>query len=291
MKKYTALLIGILLGVLTLATDTDCIGDPGTVGFLLKKIPPRPDGAITGSEFARMTAGMPGEERQNAALKELRRGNIPDFLKKLKPIRMSYTPPQGEEMSATIWVMPDYLAIGSDGDFLRIPLTYSSAIAIATNFGFVLPTRKIVDAIYEQSTCHLEPEPLPPGPKMRSSEYYLRHRQMIRAQRKRAGCDLGELISGHKKDVVITNLLHEKSGRIAIYGWQHQNGTPIQPLSTVHEAEYADYSHGLRLVSQTLWINGQPRSIFDVLQDPALAPLLTYEGEILDPRSLMGQKK
>jgi hypothetical protein len=291
MKKYTTLLIGILLGFFTQVNGSECSENPGPASFFLKAIPPRPDDAITGSEFARLTAGMPGEERQNAALKELRRGNIPDFLKKLKPIQMSYTPPNGEEMSGTIWVMPDYLAIGSAEDFLRIPLTYSSAIAIANDFGFILPTRKIVDAIYQQSTCHLEPEALPPGSKMRSSEYYLRHRQMIRAQRRRAGCDLGELTSGHKKDVVITNLLNKKSGRIAIYGWHRQNGEPIQPLSTVHEAEYADYSHGLRLVSQTLWINGQPRSIFDVLQDPALAPLLTYEGEILKPRSLMGQKK
>jgi hypothetical protein len=242
-------------------------------------IPSRPQDGISGSEFARRTAGMSGADRQQAALAELRRGNIPEFLRNLKPVTLSYAPSGQDALTAVIWVMPDYLAIGSNEDFLRIPLTYSSATAIANDWGFILPT------------CHLKPEPLPPGSNMRSSEYYLKHRKMIRAQRHEAGCALGELTSGHKKDVVLTNLLLKKPGRLAIYGWHRRSGKPIQPLSTVHEAEYADYSHGVRLISQTVWIDKRPRSIFDVLQDPVLAPLLTYEGEILKPRRLMDQKR
>ena len=181
--------------------------------------------------------------------------------------------------------MPDYLAIGSDDDFLRIPLTYPTATEIADEFGFVLPTRKMVDAIYEQAMFHLKPQPMTPGPQMSSNAYYLTHQQKIEAQR--ANYPLGEVLSGHKKDVVLTNLLHKRPNRIAIYGWHQLNGEPIQPLSTVHGAQYADYSHGIRLVSQTVWIDGELRSIFDVLQDPVLAPLLTYEGVISNPHDLM----
>ncbi len=183
-------------------------------------------------------------------------------------------------ITALIWVTPDYLAIGSDENFLRIPLSYPSAVAVAQAFECVLPTRKIVDAIYKQATCRLKPAPLPPGPKMRSSEYYLKHREMIRAQRKEADCALGELVSGHKKDVVLTNRLNEKPGRVAIYGWHRKTGEPIQPLSTVHGDRYADYSHGVRLIYKTVWINGEPRSILEILQDPRLAPVLTHEGLI-----------
>ncbi|UCF92491.1 MAG: hypothetical protein JSW39_30225 [Desulfobacterales bacterium] len=183
---------------------------------------------------------MTGRERQTRALDELLRGNVPDFLRKLKPVHLSYRSPQGKTITALIWVTPDYLAIGSDEDFLRIPLSYPSAVAAAQAFDCVLPTRKMVDAIYKQATCHLEPDPLPPGPKMRSSEYYLKHREMIRAQRKEAGCALGELVAGHKKDIVLTNRLNAKPGRIAIYGWHRKNGAPIQPLSTVHGERYAD---------------------------------------------------
>jgi hypothetical protein len=231
---------------------------------------------------------MSGIERQKAALAELRYGNIPDFLRNLKPVQLSCELLGSEIVTAIIWVTPDYLAIGSDEDFLRIPLTYPSATAIANEFGCVLPTRKMVDAIYEQSVIHLKPQPLPPGPQMRSSTYYLRHQKKIETQR--TDYLPGELVSGHKKDVVLTNRLYRKPYRIAIYGWHQLNGEPIQPLSTVHGAGYADYSHGIRLVYQTVLIDGKPQSIFDILQDPVLAPVLTYEEMIVDPLSLMQQK-
>jgi hypothetical protein len=233
---------------------------------------------------------MTGRERQMRALDELLRGNVPDFLRKLKPVHLSHRSPHGEMITALIWVTPDYLAIGSDEDFLRIPLSYPSAVAAAQAFDCVLPTRKMVDAIYDQATCHLKPDPLPPGPKMRSSEYYLKHRGMIRNQRKEVGCALGELVSGHKKDIVLTNRLNEKSGRIAIYGWHRKTGIPIQPLSTVHGERYADYSHGVRLIYKTVWINGKPCSILEVLQDPDLAPVLTHEGFIERLRRMLRLK-
>ena len=195
----------------------------------------------------------------------------------------------GKNLDVLIWVAPDYLAIGSDSDFLRIPLTYPSATEIANAFGCVLPTKKIVNEIYNQSVVHLKPQPLPPGPEMRSSAYYLKHQRLIEKQR--ADCPLGELTSGHKKDIVITNRLSRKTDRIAIYGWHWLSGKPIQPLSTVHGARYADYSHGVRLVWNTVWVNGEPRSIFEMLQDPIFAPLLTYEGTITNPRLLMGLEK
>ena len=49
---------------------------------------------------------------------------------------------------------------------------------------------------------------------------------------------------------------------------------------SVHGAAYADYSHGVRLVSQIVYLNGKPESIFDVLADPGLAPLLSDEGPL-----------
>ncbi len=246
----------------------------------LQDIPNRLPTAITGSQFALQTSGMTGRERQEAALEELLGGNIPSFLRRLKPVHLSRQMSDGQVIDAIIWVTPDYLAIGSDEDFLRIPLSYPSAVQAAKAFGSILPTRKMVDAIYEQSACQLQPDPMPPGPMMRSSEYYLKHQQMIQAREQEAGCVLGDLVSGHKKDVILTNRLLRKPGRVAIYGWHRANGKPIQPLSTVHGERYADYSHGVRLIHETVWINGKPRSILDILQDSRLASVLTYEGMI-----------
>jgi hypothetical protein len=128
-----------------------------------------------------------------------------------------------------------------------------------------------------------------PGPQMRSTEYYRVHNEKIEAQSRTLGITQGALVSGDKKDVVVTNLLAANPGRIAIYGWHRLDGAPIQPLSTVHGACYADYSHGIRLVSETVLVDGAARSVYDVLSDPVLSGLLSDEGPIPDLRSLIAR--
>jgi hypothetical protein len=249
------------------------------------RLPARPADAIGGSEFVRRTSGLSNEERDRAVVAELERGNIPSFMAHLTPVKLAAHVSNGHTVAATIWVTPDYLAIGSDDDFLYVPLTYYSATVIADRFGSVLPTARMVDAIYEQSAHHLTPAPLPAGPLMRSNLYLERHQQRIDQQR--AGLPLGELIAGHKKDLVLSNLLRQTPGRVAIYGWHRAPGAPIQPLSTVHGAQYVDYSHGVRLVSDTVVVDGRPRSIYDALQDSQVAPVLSREGVTRDPWALM----
>jgi hypothetical protein len=81
---------------------------------------------------------------------------------------------------------------------------------------------------------------------------------------------------------VITNRLRTNPGRVAIYGWHQEDGKPIQSLSTFHGENYADYSHGVRLVSTVAYVNEETRSLVDVLQDPQLATLVSSEGPIAD---------
>jgi len=257
----------------------------GSVAPWPDRIPARLAGAPTGSQFAEDTKAFTDSERQRAAVSEIKHGNIPNFLRTLKAVRMEGRLPTGQTATATIWVMPDYLAIGCNEDFLRIPLTMPSATDVANEFGFSLPTPKIVDTIHAQSDFQFEPIPMRPGPMMRSSEYCLRHQRMTEKQR--AGRPLDELVSGHKKDVVLTTRLRDYLGRVAIYGWLRRDGEPIQPLSRWHGQDYADYSHGIRLVWETVWIDGVPHSLYDVLKDPNLAPLLTYEKVFESPRLLM----
>ena len=248
-------------------------------------LPARAVDAIGGAEFARRTSALSAADRDRAVVAELERGNVPPFLRHLTPVSLAATAASPQAPAATIWVTPDYLAIGSDEDFLYVPLTYYSATIVADRFGSVLPTARMVDAIYEQSAHHLAPTPLPAGPLMRSNLYLERHQQRIDEQR--AGLPLGELISGHKKDLVLSNRLLQPPGRVAIYGWHRAPGDPIQPLSTVHGGGYVDYSHGVRLVSTTLLVDGRPRSIYDALQDARLAPVLSREGVTRDPWGLM----
>ena len=154
--------------------------NPGTVRIAplslpLLRLPSRPADAIGGSEFARRTSGLSSEDRDRAVVAELERGNVPSFLTHLTPVELTTHASDGKPVVATIWVTPDYLAIGSDDDFLYVPLTYYSATVVADRFGSVLPTPKMVDAIYEQSAHHLTPTPLPAGPLMRSNLYLSKH--------------------------------------------------------------------------------------------------------------------
>ena len=251
------------------------------------KIPARSEGAMTGSEFARYTLSMDRSDREEAILDQLLKGNFPGFLRRLKPVRLAHTFEDGKTTTATLFVMPDYLSIGSDRDFFLIPMTLYTATRIAMQYGFLLPTKKIVDAIFEQSAFHFVPEPMKPGDQMVSTAYFLRHNEKIKKQRLNLFCPLGALLSGHKKDVVVTNRLAHEIGKIAIYGWHRLTGIPIQPLSTVHDATYADYSHGIRLVSDVVLIDQEPKSLYSVLEDPRLAKVVSDEGPIRSIRQMM----
>jgi hypothetical protein len=236
--------------------------------------------AWSGSEFARRASTMSEAERDQAIESELLAGNMPAFLKRFTPVTLSGESSQGVPVKVVVCVAPDYLAIGSDSDYMLAPMRIATALRIASRYHATLPTSKMVDAIYAQAAVHLSPQPLPAGDQMRSTDYYWRHNRLIREQRLALGILPGVLTSGHKKDLVITNRLWQMPERVAIYGWHRASYQPIQPLSTVHGARYADYSHGVRLVSTEVYVNGQPRSIFDVLRDPQLASVLSAEGPI-----------
>jgi len=247
---------------------------------LLWKIPSRAPAALTGSEFAHRVEALSGPEREEEIEAELMAGDMPQFLRRLVPVTMNGYLPDGEKVDVTVCVLTDYLAIGSDRDFLTIPMRLATALTVASDFGFTLPTWKIVDAIYRQAEVHLAPQPLPAGDQMRSTEYYCHHNELIEEQRMALGVQPGVLTAGHKKDLVITNRLWRYPDRVAIYGWHRSDACPIQPLSTVHGARYADYSHGVRLVSTTICVNGKPMSIFDALADPGLSQMLSGEGPL-----------
>src|SRR5208282_1310095 len=168
----------------------------------------------------------------------------------------------------------------SDNDFLLMPMRLATALSTASDYGFTLPTPRLLDAIYAQAAAHFVPQPLPASSQMRSTDYSVRHNQLVGVQRTELGVSLGALIAGDKKDLVLTNRLRNHLDRVAIYGWHATDAKPIQSLSTVHGWRYADYSHGARLISTRVFIDGKPGSIFDILQDNRLARALSDEGVI-----------
>ncbi len=237
-------------------------------------IPPRPADAIGGRAFMQSVVNKPRGEREEAITAEILRGNIPQFLRKFSKVEV-----KTNQQVATIEVMPDYLSVGSDDDYVRVPMSPLTAQRIADAFGCALPTRKIVDDVYRQAALKLEPISLTESREAVAT--FVHHHDMIEAQR--TNKELGQLVAGIKKDVVVTNRLNEKANRVALYGWHQLDGSPIQPLTVVHVNWYVDYSHGVRLMSRNITIDGKPRDVRHVLQSAALCGLLSDEGPILRP--------
>ncbi len=256
------------------------------VGFQAKPprldLPPRNPRAINGSQLAIETDGLSLQDREDRFFKEIRAGNIPSFLREFVPINLS-DQAESRELRGTVFVLPDYLAIGSDDDFLYVPLTPYTAQRLATFLHCSLPTPKLVDAIYGQATLKLKPQPIPPSPEMTRVKTFLDHTVLVMRQIRGQVGTRNSLVAGHKKDVVITKGLVDHPGRVAIYGWHQPDGKPIQPLYLGHDASWADYSHGIRLVSQYMLVNGKPTNLFRTLNQPLEAKLVSDEGILKQP--------
>jgi hypothetical protein len=242
-------------------------------------IPKRQTDAVGGKKFFEQIAKLTPTECEEALATEISRGNMPDFLRIFQQVTIKVKDPSGKEHTALLEVMPDYLAIGSDSDFVRVPMTPQTALRIADVFGCNLPTRKIVDEVYSVAKVKLEPRPLTQD--RESTATFLQHHAMIEEQRQ--GKTLGDMVAGIKKDVVVSNRLDEKANRVAIYGWHKLDGKPIQPLNVAHVNWYVDYSHGVRLVKRTVLIDGKPRELRHVLYTKNLASLLSDEGPLRRP--------
>jgi hypothetical protein len=230
---------------------------------------------------------MSDDEREAAILDQALSGNFPTFLRRSDPVQLHGRSADGTPMSITLCVSPDYLAIGSDKDYMFVPMRVSTAIAVANRYEALLPTRRMVDAIYDQARVHLHPQPLPAGDTMRTTGYYWHHSELVRVQRASFEEPPGALTAGDKKDLVLTNRSWTNPGRVAIYGWHLADGRPIQPLSTVHGSRYADYSHGVRLVSAVAYVNGAAVSLLKLLEDPKLANVLSDEGVLRNAADLL----
>ena len=230
---------------------------------------------LTGSAFFAWANTQPRAVWDSMAVQQIVSGNYPHHVFGWVTIHTQLQVDSVTTLRASYQVTSDYLSIGTDADWSRVPLTAMAAQQIADSFQCFLPTRKIVDDIYQAARVKLAPMPMFAFRDSPVTMY--QHHLIIEGLRNgRKG-----LIAGIKKDVVIASLLTRttKPNRIAIYGWHQLNGKPIQPLYAGHVNWYADYSHGVRLVKRTIQINGRPYDYVQVMQDPVLRKLICDEAD------------
>lgn len=229
--------------------------------------------SYTGTRFFALAKSYNWQQRDSLVMDWFGKGAIPSFWKKFVPITVSLKDSFGKKVMLKYWVSPDYFILGTNDDWVRIPITPMAAQRMMDETNCALPTRKMVDDIYKVASVKLAPVPMYA---LRDSGITMyQHHLMIEGQRNgRKG-----LIAGIKKDVVMTFKIPfgQKQHRVAIYGWHQLDGKPIQPLYTGHVDWYVDYSHGIRFVSNWLKVNGKVTTMEAVLNDAHLQKLLCNE--------------
>jgi hypothetical protein len=249
-------------------------------------LPERPAGAPTGSELEQQLRNLSLRNRENAVFSEIMSGNIPDFLRNMVEVSTTRII-NGTGYTLQYYVLPDYLALGSDDDYFIMPMTPMLAQRLCNALHCSLPTRRMVDQIWQAAPLRLSPLPIPPGDQMTTIPVMYEHHIMVLEQRQDSfeTHPQGTLVAGHKKDVIVSNHIHNQPppGRVVIYGWHYPDGSPIQPVYSGHSETYADYSHGIRAVRDTVLINGEPANIRYILGHPDLHVLLSDDGPIEFP--------
>ena len=249
------------------------------------KLKKRAANALSGSEFSKSIrdSSLSLEKREEIIFNEIQSGNIPRFYRKLALVRDTAMI-LGQLQTIRYYVLPDFLAIGSDFDYFYCPMRPQLAQKVADLLGCSLPTRKISDRIYHTAKVKMMPQPIPPSKAMITVPVLERHTRMVKHQRNQTirKYPLGSLVAGNKKDVVISNMIFNSKNqlRFAIYGWHKPDGKAIQPLHNGHTTDHVDYSHGIRLIQNKLLINGKKSTLKAVLGSETLHPLLSDEGVI-----------
>ncbi len=234
-------------------------------------------------------------EREAIIERALSSRHYPPFLTQFIPIRVS----SGEHVG-TFYVSPDMLSIGTNGDYLRVPLEARTAQRVANHFNLLLPTKKMIQAVMDAPNAQREfmigQDPYDGSRK--HTFLYIRTNKQIQLQRNAHFSDRKAYIGG-KKNVVISSSMSVPVGgatedgdtdprhcptlRVWIFGAFHDNGSRVQGYSNIHKVDYFDYSHGIHLVGNTMLVDNVSRPVSEVLADPTLYTLISDQ-RILDAR-------
>lgn len=254
-------------------TAQGCSSEPGP----RLDLPDRPASAPQGSEVVAGIEGLELDAREERLVAEIETGNVPAWLRDLRRVEM--TVGSGEAVHDVVfWVTPDYLAVGSDEDYVLVPVSASVARRLADGLGGILPTPAMVDAIWAAADDRLTPIRLAPGREMNTVDYFDRHDKLVKSQRAIYDTPVGSFVAGHKVDVVTApGSLADRDG-VAIYGWHLRDGQVVQPLFIGETDRLVAFSHGVRVVHRTALMDGASIDLRDLLNDPAIAPSLFGSG-------------
>ncbi len=257
----------------------------------------KPEASLSGWNFMLKADKMEFWKLEDLIAQTILEGNVPTPMKHFRKIVFRTPVVDSVEIlkkrhTIEMWVLPDYLTIGTDESFVRIPMGPLAAQRIADSLNCILPTTYLVDRVAEVAEGHLDIFPFRPLDNRNSQPIVFQDsHNVIQALYKAKGYRFGQFISGLKKDVVLTYKILTQPGwesYEAIYGWHHPDGRAQQPLFIRHGNFYVDYSHGIRLICRTIKVDGKEMDAREILESPQLYRLLSDEPMYLKKASYEG---
>lgn len=190
--------------------------------------------------------------------------------------------------TATFYVTSDAAWVEVDGGArYRPPCSAQLLQRLCDAGGMVMGTELLADLVWDQAKVKLEPQFMPAGPQMSTTAYSVEYNRRVEAQRNgRAG-----LCANVGKYWLLSPRMSLAPHTAANYGW-FGSGTAIQgvklcesfhgyrvvqPLSTRHNWLHSDESQVVQCASGECEVNGQVMRIIDVMNDPKLNGLFSYD--------------
>lgn len=187
-------------------------------------------------------------------------------------------------------VTTDFVTMGQ----VRLCGPMAAAQHIADAWGALLPTAGIVDAIYAAREMSAAPQSIGWEVTLKNGSkswynpgggvpWWLYYADRV----VNAGLPPtpGVIQSPLGKDYVLDPRQPQNPAQCAIYGWHKTDGKATQSAGTgasfIHELGYFDYSHGIRLVDEVAWLNGDEVSLAWVYQNRP--ELVSYQGLPVGP--------
>ena len=281
MKRRT---LGIVAALLAFAAIVAFVAFGGKLG----------GSSVSGTEIRKQYEAISEADwkaRHMVVLQHVADRNMPSTWDDFVPIEVKG--PKGTVVE--FYVSKHPLRIGTDDDWLEIPVDGPHAAAICEVTGYSLPHYWMVDYIHVQAkkeggavhffmTCDMAKALQVPCPQGTSAkkEFILKRNDLLHAWMKKKGTKSDQLQSGHYKDIVlpvdgstsgpqrrtwrdrVTGRTRVKSGRVEIYGGYYDTGSRVQPLSGGHHVKgFFDYPQGIRFVKKEVKVNGETIPLAD----------------------------
>lgn len=240
----------------------------------------KPPARVPGSELLRRYAQLdPSDDaaRHHLVLAQVAEQNMPDSWDDWVTVTVNGRKGTVLEFD----VSPHGLRIGTNDDWVEVPLDGPHSAAAADMLGARLATAWMVGQIYEaarskgrvaryfaatqiaRSLGYDDWDPnAPDGAKMMSAEFFERRNALLREWLQKNEVDDSVLVAGYFKCVVPPVDGVTRPGGLEMLGGYDDAGSRIQPLSGgFHEQSFYDYSQNLRLAKEPLRVDGRSMTL------------------------------